>query len=395
MTFAATSAAGQFSYTWATELSRDTALFTLTSPQPTVVVDGTPPTVAIGDRPNDPSNSRTATFTFSASDPTRCSLDGSAPAACNSPVTYGDLNDGPHTFTVVSTDAAGNSTPDSYAWTIETRSPTAALSSGPAELTNTRAAAFVFSADEPSRFECQLDGGAFLPCSSPVAYQGLADGAHTFAVRPIDGVGNVGAAVSRGWRIDATAPESEVTAGPRSRTTSLSTTFRFAASEQASFQCKLDAAAFAPCASPKSYSRLRRSAHTFQVRGIDPAGNVDPTPAVFRWTVIAAVRRVTAASALLAPQADARVTSPPTLLWRRVARASYYNVQLYRGTRKILSAWPVRTRLRLRAQWTFGGRQHRLVPGTYRWYVWPRLRRGGYGKLLGQSTFIVRAPARR
>jgi hypothetical protein len=131
------------------------------------------------------------------------------------------------------------------------------------------------------------------------------------------------------------------------------------------------------------------------VRAIDAAGNVDATPAVHRWTIVAApvtTRRTRAASALLAPRAGARVTSPPLLRWRRVPRASYYNVQLFRGSVKILSAWPTRTRLQLRARWTYLGRQRRLAAGTYRWYVWPgygkaSLRR--YGRVLGGSTFKV------
>jgi hypothetical protein len=124
------------------------------------------------------------------------------------------------------------------------------------------------------------------------------------------------------------------------------------------------------------------------VRAIDSAGNVDPTAAVYRWTIGAALRRARASSALLAPRAGARVTSPPVLRWRRVARASYYNVQLYRGRVKVLSAWPTSPRLQLGGQWRFLGRQRRLTRGSYRWLVWPRFGRR-YGALLGQSTFTV------
>jgi hypothetical protein len=57
-----------------------------------------------------------------------------------------------------------------------------------------------------------------------------------------------------------------------------------------------------------------------------------------------------------------------------VRRARYYNVQLFRGGRKILSAWPTRAIYQLKRHWTFRGRRYRLSPGIYRWYVWP-----GYG----------------
>src|SRR5205823_6872762 len=47
----------------------------------------------------------------------------------------------------------------------------------------------------------------------------------------------------------------------------------------------LDASAFAPCVSPRSYSGLADGSHSFQVRATDPTGNTDPTPASYTWTV--------------------------------------------------------------------------------------------------------------
>ncbi len=51
------------------------------------------------------------------------------------------------------------------------------------------------------------------------------------------------------------------------------------------YQCKLDGGSFVPCTSPMSYSGLAEGSHTFWVMAIDPAGNVDPTPSVYTWTV--------------------------------------------------------------------------------------------------------------
>jgi hypothetical protein len=122
--------------------------------------------------------------------------------------------------------------------------------------------------------------------------------------------------------------------------------------------------------------------YEYRVSGIDDAAN----RAEHKFTLIAT-------GPLLSPVPGERVTSPPYLVWTPVRRASYYNLQLIRGGRKILSAWPLRPGYRLRRTWTYKGRRYRLRPGVYRWYVWP-----GYGRIsaaqyaqrpLGSSTFVV------
>ena len=99
---------------------------------------------------------------------------------------------------------------------------------------------------------------------------------------------------------------------------------------------------------------------------------------------------VTATGRLLNPVPGQRVTSPPHLAWLAAKGASYYNVQLIRGKR-ILSAWPARTSLKLRGSWTFHGHRYRLRPGVYRWYVWPgfgKRKQAHYGRLLGSNSFV-------
>ncbi len=102
-----------------------------------------------------------------------------------------------------------------------------------------------------------------------------------------------------------------------------------------------------------------------------------------------------ATGALLSPTPGLRISmkSPPTLVWAPAKGASYYNVQLIRAGRKVLSAWPTRPSFRLRRTWLYKGRRYRLTAGVYRWYVWP-----GYGRIsaaryakrpLGSSSFVV------
>ena len=120
--------------------------------------------------------------------------------------------------------------------------------------------------------------------------------------------------------------------------------------------------------------------YEYRVVGTDAAANQ-----------VASRVEVTATGALLSPLPGATVAGAPTLAWTQVAKASYYNVLLVRG-RKVFSAWPARTSLRLPRTWTYKGRRYKLRPGLYRWYVWPgygKISAGKYGRLLGGSTFVV------
>lgn len=84
---------------------------------------------------------------------------------------------------------------------------------------------------------------------------------------------------------------------------------------------------------------------------------------------------------------------PPVLGWRARRHARYYNVQLFRGRRQVLSAWPRHARFAVPATWGFRGRERRLRPGRYRWYVWPGFGRRSarnYGRLAARGHFTVR-----
>jgi hypothetical protein len=65
-----------------------------------------------------------------------------------------------------------------------------------------------------------------------------------------------------------------------------------------------------------------------------------------------------------------RAAPNPTLRWWRVRGASYYNVQLFRGKKRIYAAWPTMHQVGLQATWKWSGHRFRLTPGRYRWYVW-------------------------
>jgi hypothetical protein len=93
---------------------------------------------------------------------------------------------------------------------------------------------------------------------------------------------------------------------------------------------------------------------------------------------------------LYSPPANASVSVPPLLAWRAVRGARYYNVQLYRRGRKILSLWPRTPRLQLHRKWIFRGHAQRLRPGVHVWAVWPAygtFKHPRYGRMLGLSMF--------
>ena len=121
----------------------------------------------------------------------------------------------------------------------------------------------------------------------------------------------------------------------------------------------------------------------------------------YRYTVIArdraANRSRTTVSAVPGPQllgpADGAVLgAPPLLRWTPVRGADYYNVQLRRDGRKVMSRWPRRARLQLGDRWRFNGRVRRLVPGRYEWDVWPGYgvrADAQYGARIGGRSFVI------
>ncbi len=105
--------------------------------------------------------------------------------------------------------------------------------------------------------------------------------------------------------------------------------------------------------------------------------------------------RVVPGPRLLAPTAGQQLTAPPLLRWTAVRNARYYNVQLERDGKKVLSRWPAGPQLQLRAAWRFHGRRYHLKEGRYRWVVWPGKgprADGRYGRRIGGRSFEIVAP---
>ena len=221
-----------------------------------------------------------------------CSLDSGTYIACESEQQFGPIGDGSHSFAVRAHDRAGNvdASPAVYAWSVDTSTPDTELVSGPIGATGSTSASFTFispDAGPGAMFECALDGGNFVGCSSPYSAANLAEGAHTFQVRVRDAVGNVDPTpATRTWTVDLSAPDTTIDSGPIGTVRMMTAAFTFSASEMnVTFECNLDAGGYAPCTSPANYSALAQGVHTFAVRATDAAMHVDASPATRTWTV--------------------------------------------------------------------------------------------------------------
>jgi chitodextrinase len=151
------------------------------------------------------------------------------------------------------------------------------------------------STDEESSVSYRVyRNGAKVATTSATAWTNTGVAAtttYTYTVRAIDSAGNLGgaspAATVTTPPADTTPPETTIGSGPAGTLASRSASFTFSASESgALFDCALDAAPFAPCSSPYTYSQVAAGAHSFLVRAKDAAGNADPTPAIRSWTVV-------------------------------------------------------------------------------------------------------------
>jgi DNA-directed RNA polymerase specialized sigma24 family protein len=83
----------------------------------------------------------------------------------------------------------------------------------------------------------------------------------------------------------APVPDTSIKLRPPKASASRKATFRFTASERATFECRLDGRRFSECASPKRYRRLDDGRHRFAVRAVDDGGNVERKAASFVWRV--------------------------------------------------------------------------------------------------------------
>ena len=139
------------------------------------------------------------------------------------------------------------------------------------------------------RSSARSTAAPYVACTSPDGYTGLAVGPHTFAVRATDASGNIdGPGGATPGRSTARRRRRRSTTQPAALTSSGTARLRVRRqrrARRATLPVPLDAGALGRVRVPKTYANLPAGPHTFSVRAIDAAGNVDPSPASYSWTV--------------------------------------------------------------------------------------------------------------
>jgi hypothetical protein len=127
--------------------------------------------------------------------------------------------------------------------------------------------------------------------------------------------------------------------------------------------------------------------YAYTLRAVDQAGNESAEVTLAGLPKVLTLRRMSYVP---------RAAPKPILRWEAVGGARYYNVQLFRGTKRVLAAWPGTHQLAVPKAWKWHGRTYLLRPGHYRWYVW-----AGFGprsfaryRTVGSAQFIVLRRAR-
>ena len=247
----------------------------------TFAVDTVAPVVSITAAPSNPTNKVTPTFSFTSTKTAtfQCSLTtASTPAysTCGSgtgtaaSMTYAAQADGPYTFSVRATDAAGNvSQPVTAGLTIDTVAPVVTASPPGGSYVSTQSVSLVSS--EAGTIHYTLDGST-PDLASPVYSAPLAiSGTTTLAYMAVDLAGNVSPVVSNVYSIGSVS----ITTAPTSLTNNNQPTFAFASAAPATqFECSWSAGApaYTACTSPMAYPAQADGTYTFSVNGYDATG---------------------------------------------------------------------------------------------------------------------------
>ncbi len=268
------------------------------------------PDTTIDSGPSNPTNDNTPTFAFSSSEAGstfECKVDAGAFAACTSPFTTSALADGTRTFQVRAVDNGSNldPTPAAQTFTVDTATPatpsiTASSPASPANNNSPRLSGTAAAGTTVKIYKTADCSGAPAVTGSAAnfASPGLAvsvgdDSSTAFRATTTSAASNVSACSAPFTYVeDSTAPDTVIDSGPPATGNDSTPTFSFHSTQVGStFECQVDAAAFAACTSPLTTATLADGSHTVQIRAIDAANSTDGSPASQTFTVQSAPPR--------------------------------------------------------------------------------------------------------
>ena len=160
--------------------------------------------------------------------------------------------------------------------------PTPSITSGPTGTVTTKSAIFTFTDTQAGvAFQCSLDNGSYVGCTSPQSYTNLAETSHTFRVTATISTSNPSTPAARTWTIQDTTPPPAptITKGPDDPSDRSKAMFKLADTEAGViFVCSLGDAVttppFSPCSSPVQYKNLAPDEYCFRAKAQDAAGNL-------------------------------------------------------------------------------------------------------------------------
>eukprot|EP00854_Cymbomonas_tetramitiformis_P020104 gene20104-24066_t len=216
------------------------------------------------------------------------------------------LADGAYTITARAITAGGctDPSPITVSFTVDTTAPTTTLQC-PASPSNSDSLTVYGSVADATMKSSgtqyklgsapySTPGSPMVPCTGcpddtfAIMLESLVEGSYTLYAKSTDTAGMTGAEDSCSWVVDFGPPETVVVSGPPSPMHATETSFfTFACQEEGCvYMYQVDSQGYmqAPGANA-TFTGISQGVHTLQVYAIDAAGNADPTPAAYTWTV--------------------------------------------------------------------------------------------------------------
>lgn len=270
-----------------------------------------------------------------------CKLDTGAWRRCGALVYLTSLATGQHTFQARTVDLAGNldATPVSYTWTVDPSVLDTQIFLGDEDgaYGQTDTAYNYRATPIDSSFECSYPTptSPWVPCGEPsesgtaaIIIRAQGEGLVTFRVRAKTPGGLVDPTPEqRTVTFDQTRPDTTIGAVPvAGSTVDGAPAVSFSSNEPAQrFECRLDSGAWSTCVSGAPVSGLTAGPHTYEVRAVDRAGNIDDTPASRSFQYVETLTTADAVSTSFTP-------TPANLDWIHWGSSSSATTIIRRNT---------------------------------------------------------------